>query len=136
MGAAVQPVNGPVHVSALGRYYGNGNGNGNHTLAILEVSGGRTIAECTVSGTSSPDTLGFVYSDLPNKVTLLQGEKYYFTSTEVEKGDYFLGSGNNNPYATTTANLELLSSVYYFEKTWHEIDTVGTMYGPLNMILE
>eukprot|EP00117_Sycon_ciliatum_P003339 scpid27803/ scgid8175/ Galactocerebrosidase; Galactocerebroside beta-galactosidase; Galactosylceramidase; Galactosylceramide beta-galactosidase len=136
VGAAVQPVNGPVHVSALGRYYGNGNGNGNHTLAILEVSGRRTIAECTVSGTSSPDTLGFVYSDLPNKVTLLQGEKYYFTSTEVEKGDYFLGSGNNNPYATTTANLELLSSVYYFEKTWHEIDTVGTMYGPLNMILE
>lgn len=105
-------------------------------MSIVSAATNKTIASTTVSATAqSLDELGFAYSELATAVTLAAGQDYYLVSMEEGKGDYFFGSGPDNPTAATVPSVTLSISAYFFKGAWFTIDTNGTMYGPVNMLL-
>ena len=135
VGGVIQPT-ASVQVLAIGRYYGSGNGVGKHELIIIDPAADTIVANVTVNGTQPLDDLGFAYTEVSTNVTLAKGQIYYLVSWETNKGDYFFGDGGSNPQAMTTPNLTLLESVYFYFDKWHMIGNPGTIYGPLNLLIQ
>lgn len=104
-------------------------------MSIIQATSNVTVVSVTVTASAeSLDALGFSYGKLSTPVSLTAGQEYYLVSMEKNGGDYFFGRGGPNPSASTTPNLILVQSAYFFQGAWHTASGADTMYGPVNCL--
>lgn len=118
-------------VKELGRYFVSGN-SGTHTLKIVKVGDGSTVATASINMSSgTADALGYKYVSI-TPVTLTANTAYYLASLEVNGGDQWYGRLDTGmPQLTTTSAATVNTAVYYMNSVWNEYGT-GRCYVPLN----
>jgi hypothetical protein len=99
----------PLVVSSLGRMVAPGN-SGAHTLKIVAASTGVDVTGASVTVNTAGTAVGpFVYSALPNPITLTPNTTYYFLSQETWGGDQWY---DYDTVAQTTSDASLVAAVW------------------------
>lgn len=126
-----------LSICALGRWSGLGVSQ-THLMQIFDVGQGQVLSGSSV--TVDPNTsfvrAGFLYSDLPQPVTLQANSKYYILTKENLNGDKFYDNMTTLTSSTPTLVVPTadatIDSPVYFATTY--ITPAGITYGPVNFL--
>lgn len=134
----MQITTGPagLRVRALGRYGLAGNKQ-THTLSIVRVSDGATVATVQLSTADThTDALGYQYGSLSHPITLAPDTSYAVLSSEVSGGDAFADA--NGTTVTTAAGASVDGPAYVdSEGTYHTFaPNTGQTYGPVSLLID
>ncbi|MBZ5675069.1 MAG: immunoglobulin domain-containing protein [Acidobacteriia bacterium] len=114
-------------VSSVGRYVAPLNAQ-SHTVTIIDAATGNQLGTASVN--TAGGTVGtFAYANLASPVTLNANAIYYIMSQETQGGDQWY---DNTTTAQTTADANLMGSVYGVGWPYISHDTAGRMYVPVN----
>ncbi|MBZ5676447.1 MAG: hypothetical protein LAP61_19595 [Acidobacteriia bacterium] len=119
----------PLVVSSMGRVCAPGN-SGTHIVKFVDANTETDIVGASVSVNMAGCTVGqFVYSTLPNLITLQPGTTYYLASNEGYGGDNYYDWGP----VTYTNDGTVNDSIYSPNSSyWKPIHKASHSYGPPN----
>lgn len=136
--AGMQLTTGPhgLTVDGIGRYRSDGDTQ-THTLSIIRVSDGATVASAPLPTASAPvDAAGYQYAALPEPVRLAPDTSYAVLSSEVSGGDAFADA--DGTYVTTAAGASVDGPAYVdTEGVYHTFTgDAGQEYGPVSLRID
>lgn len=122
----------PLQVQSLGRIVAPGN-SGVHALKLVKASDGSDVAGslCSVNMADARPGDTYVYTALPQPVTLQPGTDYYLLSLENQGGDSWYDVDST---VTSSAAATIVNGAWGFRAgEWYEHGASQNAFGPVNL---